>query len=320
MIKKCLGCGVVLQNEDINSKGYTPKLENDYCVRCFKLRNYNTLITEDINLDNEKIIDVVNKKAEVVFYLADLLTLDKEVIETFKKINIKKYLVISKMDLLGKLVSKERIEEWLKEEYKITDPILFLATNKGYNIRLITNTLDKLNMKNGHVLGYTNAGKSSLINAMNDNQKITTSYLPNTTLDFIKIKVEDKTIVDSPGFTRKINIMEKNDYNFIKKINVKELKQRSFQTKELQNYMMENRLGFNFGNNKVTFYLSDELLIKRDYNERKEYQEIKINNNQDIIIKGIGFINVKDKCILKYYGNLDWIEVRNSLFRGHKNE
>ena len=37
--KKCLGCGVVLQNDNILNIGYTPSLENDYCMRCFKVKN-----------------------------------------------------------------------------------------------------------------------------------------------------------------------------------------------------------------------------------------------------------------------------------------
>ena len=38
--KYCLGCGVVLQDSNILSPGYTVDLSNDYCSRCFKLKNY----------------------------------------------------------------------------------------------------------------------------------------------------------------------------------------------------------------------------------------------------------------------------------------
>ena len=38
--KKCLGCGVLLQDENILMPGYTTNLENDFCQRCFRIKNY----------------------------------------------------------------------------------------------------------------------------------------------------------------------------------------------------------------------------------------------------------------------------------------
>ena len=37
MIKKCLGCGVLLQTIDINKEGYVDNIEKEVCERCFKL-------------------------------------------------------------------------------------------------------------------------------------------------------------------------------------------------------------------------------------------------------------------------------------------
>ena len=47
MTKRCIGCGAVLQNTNKTINGYTPKIENKYCMRCFRLTNYNDL-TETI--------------------------------------------------------------------------------------------------------------------------------------------------------------------------------------------------------------------------------------------------------------------------------
>ena len=38
--KKCAGCGVVLQDENVLQEGYTTSLENDICQRCFRMKNY----------------------------------------------------------------------------------------------------------------------------------------------------------------------------------------------------------------------------------------------------------------------------------------
>ena len=40
MNKRCIGCGKILQDQDKSSEGYTPNLKNEYCMRCFRLKNY----------------------------------------------------------------------------------------------------------------------------------------------------------------------------------------------------------------------------------------------------------------------------------------
>ena len=60
--------------------------------------------------------------------------------------------------------------------------------------------MDNLNIKKAYILGCTNAGKSTLINTMLASKTITTSRIPNTTLDFINLYIEDKILTDTPGF------------------------------------------------------------------------------------------------------------------------
>ena len=40
MSKKCLGCGIELQDENVLNPGYTTNLDYDFCQRCFRLKNY----------------------------------------------------------------------------------------------------------------------------------------------------------------------------------------------------------------------------------------------------------------------------------------
>ena len=62
MIKKCLGCGIFLQDKDVNSLGYTPKIENDLCQRCFKLKHYGEKIDIEKKQNNNTIINKINKE------------------------------------------------------------------------------------------------------------------------------------------------------------------------------------------------------------------------------------------------------------------
>ena len=72
--------------------------------------------------------------------------------------------------------------------------------------------------------------------------------------------------------------------------------------------------------NSFTFYLSNLLKIEKTYKEEQynniEQKEYNIKQNSDIVIKGIGFINIKKECkieILCKDHNL--IEIRNSMFK-----
>ena len=44
MSKKCKGCGVLLQQDDKNAIGYTPKISGDYCQRCFRITHYDDVV------------------------------------------------------------------------------------------------------------------------------------------------------------------------------------------------------------------------------------------------------------------------------------
>ena len=66
--------------------------------------------------------------------------------------------------------------------------------------------------------------------------------------------------------------------------------------------------------NSITCYISNGLVIQKIYKDIDEYQEIDVPSNSDLIIKGIGFINVKNKTTIKMDKNLI-IEIRNSIFK-----
>jgi small GTP-binding protein len=80
---------------------------------------------------------------------------------------------------------------------------------------------------NVYVVGYTNAGKSTLINKLLYNYSdtlptITTSLLPSTTLNSIEIKLDDKlTLIDTPGLLEENTIDNFIDVSMLKKVTPK---------------------------------------------------------------------------------------------------
>ena len=58
--KICKGCGVVLQSSDAAAIGYTPKMEADYCQRCFRIRHYDdVVISMKQGIDSDAVLQMI---------------------------------------------------------------------------------------------------------------------------------------------------------------------------------------------------------------------------------------------------------------------
>ena len=318
MTKRCIGCGAVLQNTDKTKNGYTPKLENKYCMRCFRLTNYNDLTETITEKDNEKIIATINKNSCYSFFLIDATNITQEAVDIYQSIKTRKSLLLTKVDLLPNNISVSNYINKFKSTYYIKEEVYPLSSVKKVNTSKILKIMDELNLKKAYILGCTNAGKSTLINTMLNKATITTSRIPNTTLDFINMYIEDKVLTDTPGFITTTTPFI-TDKKYYKKIDYKKrIKPITYQTKEETNVVLENiyRLS-NFNINSVTTYFNNNIEIKRDFKNNEDCFSVNVMDNTDIVIKDLGFINVKKACTVKISKNLEnLVEFRPSLIGG----
>ncbi len=332
MIKKCVGCGIELQNFYKDKPGYTPKnlFDAKYCERCFKIINYNSAKIVTLDKEENDILNIVNTKAKFVLFLIDVLNINTETINMFNKIQTNKALVISKSDLLPKSIKKNRVADWIKSIYKIEEDIIFCSALKKYNIQKIIDYLTINEYKATYVLGYTNSGKSTFINEIfnkyqTNKSMITTSLIPNTTLDFIKLKInKDLVLVDSPGFILSNAIYKNDEIDFIKKINTKkQLKPITIQIKENMIININNKVIIKnlTDTNSMTFYMSNDVDINKTFKYKIingfEKKIFDLDDNIDIVIKGLGFINIKKSCELEIsMFDHELLEIRDSFFKG----
>lgn len=305
MTKKCIGCGITLQDINKDELGYTPNLNNTYCMRCFRLKNYGEKKLDE-TINEENIISKVNKGIGVAFFLIDYLNINNYTLNIFKKIKLKKVLVISKIDVLRRDMKFTKISKWIKDIYNITDDIIYVSTNKNYGVNSIINYMEKNNFKTGHILGITNAGKSTLINKIlkdyNINKEIIISNKPNTTLDFIKLNIDNYVLYDTPGFT-----YPSMNENIINKV----IKPITYNiTKETTINIKDYSINFKYPTS-ITLYLNDTNNITKSYKSITG-EKLILKDNQDIVIPGIGFINVKNSGEL-IINKLDNIELRDSI-------
>ena len=225
IVRKCHGCGAMLQDERPDEAGYTPKLtlETKYCKRCFRMMHYNELpkIVAS-NDDYEKVIDDVIKKNGLIVFVVDIFafkaTFNKKMIDKLRNKNV--ILVANKYDVFPKSTNIMNIVNWLSKQcekiFFRVDAIHVVSSKKGYFIEDLTNTID-LARKNRDVyfVGCANVGKSTLINALlkkNTSTKedtISTSMIPGTTLNEIRIPFFDdnKAFIDTPGLINEADVL-----------------------------------------------------------------------------------------------------------------
>lgn len=296
---KCVGCGIKLQEKDKNELGYTPNLNNELCERCFKLKNYNILTNKGINIDNDKLINKINELNTCVLFLVDFINLDSEVIDAYKKIKSKKILIITKADIIPKNIKYQKLIQNIKNIYEIKEDLILTSSKTKLNIKTITKIC--LEEKNICLAGFTNAGKSSLINALVGSD-ITVSKKSNTTQDFIKLNVDGINIYDAPGFMSNIN-RENIPRSIIRPITYQFPSKHYLLIQDIKLNILED--------SNFTIYVGNEAnIIRRKENENVECKII-VPKNSDVIIKGFCFINFKNTCMISL--NTKDYEIRPSI-------
>jgi len=316
MERKCIGCGAILQNQDVTKEGYVVELSAIYCRRCFCVKNYGQYeVVKKTEADFEPILKEIQQSGDLVLYILDLFHMEKDILKFLKRLSNPCILVLSKRDILPKKVSDEKLISYVQERYPfVTVHIISSYKNSGFDA-LYQDILEKKQSKNVYVLGNTNAGKSTFLNRMLKNYGgkegvITTSVLPNTTLSILKIDVnEELTMVDTPGFLVSDSLLLKVEPSMVKKIMPKkEIRPRTYQIKALNSFLIEDfvRIDTDDQRNSITFYLSNELsfLRIRSYDSRlKDFEkyDLEVGNGEDVVIEGLGFLKIVRACHITIY-------------------
>lgn len=206
--------------------GYVPEqaLEREtiLCQRCFRIRHYGEL--ESVEQDPEvylNMLDQISMSESLVVQVIDLFDFNGSYIPGLtRRIGKNPLLIVgNKLDLFPKETNWKRLRDWVIRSVKEwgihpVDVVLCSAT-KGLKINEVIHAIQKYrNGQDVYIIGTTNAGKSTFVNRLLSEEGasktlITTSPYPGTTLDLIRIPLEDgKDIFDTPGIVRKDRISE----------------------------------------------------------------------------------------------------------------
>lgn len=320
MTKKCIGCGAELTLEK-GKLGYTKDIESDLCMRCFNIKNYNKYEKVDHLEEINTIIKEVKASNDIIIFVVDVFNLSNKIKEIVDYLNNNVILCITKYDLVD--IDESKILDYLNIN---TLGTIVISSKNNYNLDNLMELIEENKKSNNvYLVGYTNAGKSTLINKIiknysNNNYELTTSVLPSTTLNFVKVNVNDNlTLIDTPGIIVN-NIIDYLDEEEIKKVILKKkIKPQIYQIKTEQTIMVDNFLGIKIKPyNTVVFYGADGLKYTRYYNDIEtslKIKKIKVSDNSELIVNGFGIIKIKKQTEVQLYlqGNID-IEIRKALF------
>lgn len=318
--KKCLGCGVLLQDENILQEGYTTSLENDICQRCFRMKNYGEYqVVAKSNEEYLSILKSVGETKDLVLYITDLLNLDKDLEVLRNYIPNKMILVLNKKDALPKSVKEEKLIQYIKDKNLNFEEVIVVSVSKNYNIDYLLKRIKYYQTsKTVYAIGHTNVGKSSLINKLiknysNQVQELTMSPLPSTTLNTIQIEIsEHLTLIDTPGIVDTGSILNYVDTSMVKRISpTKEIKPKTYQIRKNQSIIIEDLIRMDYvegEKNSFTLYVSNDLKVKRLLNASNKDDLKDLNKvtyhmkyGEDLVINGLGFIKIVDKAVIDIY-------------------
>lgn len=296
---KCSGCGIEIENAQ------------SLCERCFRIKHYNEykVVVKD-NTNFIPILETINQTQDLVLLVVDLFNIqDLSMITKYITNDI--ILVLTKRDILPKSIFEDKL---LQYNYHISckDKII-ISSYKNYQFDELLDKIKKHQVsKNVYVVGFTNAGKSTMINKLiyhysDYHTEITTSPLPNTTLNVIEVKLNDGLyLIDTPGLLEKGDITNYLSGQELKKvIPNKEIRPITYQIKGKQILMIDKYVRIEAEDIDLTFFISNQLKIERYYNATDKLLNLKkhvvLVDKNDIVIKGLGFIKTNKKSVVTIY-------------------
>ena len=302
-MNKCSGCGIALQDKDLDALGFTKNIDSELCERCFRIKHYNDY--KRVIKDNNYVLDLLKKidSESLVVLIVDIINIPEsfELVNKYIKNDI--LLVFSKADLLPSEMYDGKLEKIAKSlNVKYVDKLI-VSSNNNYNLDLLINKINSLKKTNKvYFVGFSNSGKSTLLNKIiynytDLNEVITTSLLPSTTLDLIEIKINaELTIIDTPGLLEEGNLIDVIDGKHLSKVMPKKkINPRVYQIKGNQLINIEDIITISLTDSNIVLYISNTLKVTREYNKEIKGLEFDMNKNEDLVIPGLGFISFKNK-------------------------
>lgn len=347
----CIGCGAQIQTTEKNKPGYTPKsalekgLETGelYCQRCFRLRHYNEIVPVGLTDDDFlKLLTQIRDADALIVYVVDIFDFNGSIIPGLHRFvgDNPILLVGNKEDLLPRSLKRPKLRDWIRQRANEQGlrpiDVALVSAKTNHSVDQLLQQIDKYREgRDVYIVGVTNVGKSTLINQIihqrtGEQNVITTSRFPGTTLDRIEIPLEDgHSLVDTPGI-----IHESQMAHFLsgKDLKIaapqKQIKPKVFQLNDQQTIFLAGLARFDYVSgpkNGFTVYVENTLPLHRTKLENADNfydkhvgdlltppsdldqlppltrHEFKITEKSDLVFEGLGWVTVPAGTVVAGY-------------------
>lgn len=323
---RCKGCGVILQSTDPHLPGYTPKEGSEYCQRCFRLMHYDDLtVSMKTGIDPDSVIRRIAELDAVVLWVVDLFDFEAGMIPGLnRKLPGKDILMVAaKRDILPETLSHEKTARFVFSRLR----------ELGIEIRglILSGKLQQMGADEVKeavrmtakgrpvvVMGRANAGKSTLLNNLMNENVLAASRYPGTTLDFNELNIEGQTYIDTPGLEIEHSLlMEVKEEDLKDILPASTIKPQVYQLRGDQSFAVGGLIRLDLtGCDKAScvFYISNRLPIHRGklsaaddlwqkhygtlfrpVAEEKEFRTFTVHkemDKMDVVIDGLGWMCV----------------------------
>ncbi|MCU0105388.1 50S ribosome-binding GTPase [Acholeplasma vituli] len=206
MLKRCSGCGVILQTEDDTKAGFVKDLSHELCLDCFNLKNYSKVNSVTIHPGEMPVI----KEEALILYVLSInhlsLRLKYRLDRHFP--NSPVILVLNHIDTLDSSVNLNKMIQKIRQEanklqMKFVDIVPISALQNKYIDVLMESMEYHQKNRNVYLVGFQNSGKSLLFKRIANRLAIETTVLsgkkPGLTLADFSIPFHGAKLTDTPG-------------------------------------------------------------------------------------------------------------------------
>ena len=234
VVRRCYGCGAVLQSEDPKAKGYLGHevLENGplgaplFCEECWKTTRYNSAPSgAKASDDFLSMLRDARASDALIVYVVNLFSFECSFIPEVNEIlGESKILVIAnKRDLLPKKADDGWLRSYVAGHFRKSklnvgkDDVYLLSLRSAMDISDVVKKIDAA--RKGHdvyVIGAAGAGKTVFVNAYlrgyanRSNRNVSIAKYPKTSLNVMTIPLDSSSsLFDTPGTSPENSLLSK---------------------------------------------------------------------------------------------------------------
>ncbi len=200
MTRKCTGCGTVLQNTDDQAPGYVPDLNMAYCQRCFRMIHYDR--HDSVEVEPLKQLDHLKNLEGDFCWIMDVIDLETSLNSQFAEFyrNREVLVILNKCDLLPETVKEDRIISYVRERLIQLSVKCRGIITRGFSHHFREDFSECCRPdRKTYFTGVANVGKSTVINHLLKENRLTANRHPSTTLNTNEIETDYGIICDTVG-------------------------------------------------------------------------------------------------------------------------